>query len=51
MAVSRRQLMKSSLIAGSAASLPAISYGRVIGSNETIRCGVIGLNGRGKKSH
>ncbi len=48
MAVHRRQLLKSSLIAGSAASLPAISYGRVVGSNESIRCGVIGLNGRGK---
>jgi len=48
MAFSRRSLLKSTLIAGTAVSTPAISYGRILGSNEKIRCGVIGLNGRGK---
>ena len=48
MALNRRSLLKSTLVAGSALSLPAISYGRVLGSNEKLRCAVIGLNGRGK---
>ncbi|MFK7769167.1 MAG: Gfo/Idh/MocA family protein [Mariniblastus sp.] len=48
MSFSRRIFLKSSLAVGTAVSLPAISYGRVMGSNEKIRCAVIGLNGRGK---
>lgn len=48
MAFSRRHLLRSSLLVGSAVSLPAISYGRILGSNEKIRTGVIGINGRGK---
>jgi predicted dehydrogenase len=48
MAFNRRQLLKSSFLVGSAVALPAISYRRIPGSNEKIRCAVIGLNGRGK---
>ena len=48
MPFNRRSFLKSSVVAGTAVSLSPISYGRVIGSNEKIRCGVIGLNSRGK---
>ena len=48
MSVSRRRFLKSSFVAGTAVSMPAISYGRVMGSNEKIRCAVIGVNGRGR---
>ncbi|MFT7630975.1 MAG: putative dehydrogenase [Mariniblastus sp.] len=48
MAFSRRHLLKSSLLAGAAVSLPASAYGKIMGSNDKIRCAVIGLNGRGK---
>lgn len=46
--IQRRSFLKSTFAAGAAISLPAISYGRVIGTNDKIRCAVIGLNGRGK---
>ena len=46
---SRRTIIKSgALVAGTAAALPALSYGRVIGSNEKLRAAVVGLNGRGQ---
>jgi len=48
MSLNRRSLLKSSLIAGAAVTMPASSYARIIGSNDKIRCGVIGLRGRGK---
>ncbi|QEG24190.1 Gfo/Idh/MocA family oxidoreductase [Mariniblastus fucicola] len=48
MTIKRRHFLKSSLAAGAAISLPAMAYGRVLGTNEKIRCAVIGLNGRGK---
>ncbi len=45
--VNRRNFLKSSVVVGSTISLPAAAYGRVMGSNDKVRCGVIGLNGRG----
>ena len=48
MSIQRRSFLKSSVAIGAAISLPAISYGRVIGTNEKIRCAVIGVNGRGR---
>ena len=47
MTTNRRSFLKSSLAAGAAISLPAMAYGRVLGTNDKIRCAVIGLNGRG----
>lgn len=47
MSSSRRTFLKFSA-AATALSLPAISYGRIIGSNERLNVGVIGLNGRGR---
>ena len=44
----RRQVLKAASIAGAALALPANAYGRVLRSNDKIRCAVIGLNGRGK---
>ena len=45
---SRRTIIKSGVLAaGTTAAIPALSYGRIIGSNEKIRAAVIGLNGRG----
>lgn len=43
----RRMFVKSAVAAGTALSLPAISYGRVMGANDKPRVAVIGLNGRG----
>lgn len=48
MTTNRRTFLQSSLAVGAAISLPASAYGRVLGTNEKIRCGVIGLNNRGK---
>lgn len=46
--IQRRTFLRSTVAAGAAISLPALSYGRVLGTNDKIRCAVIGLNGRGK---
>ena len=49
--ISRRQVLKGSAAAAAAVGLSrftAKSYGQIIGSNEDIRIGVIGFNGRGK---
>lgn len=48
MSFNRRSLLKSTLVAGAAMTLPATSYGRIAGSNEKVRVAVIGLNGRGR---
>ncbi|HMO93650.1 MAG TPA: Gfo/Idh/MocA family oxidoreductase [Pirellulaceae bacterium] len=42
----RRDFLKSTA-AASALSIPAISYTRVLGSNERVNVGVVGLRGRG----
>ena len=49
MSFNRRSFIKTTALAGSALALPAISYGRVLGSNDDIRLCVIGLNGRGQE--
>ena len=48
MSFNRRTLLQSTLAAGAAISMPAVSYGRIMGTHSKIRCAVIGLNGRGK---
>ena len=48
MTLSRRMFLKSTVAAGAAIGMPTVSYGRVLGSNDKVRCAVIGLNGRGK---
>ncbi len=46
--LSRRAMLQGSLCAvGAAACSSAASMARVVGANETVRLGVIGLNGRG----
>ncbi len=45
---SRRTFVKTSALALAGAALPARSWGRILGSNDDLRVGVIGLNGRGK---
>ena len=48
--LSRRHLLKGSVVTAAALGLSrftARSYGQIIGSNEAIRMGVIGFNGRG----
>ncbi len=47
MKISRRLFVKSTAVAATAISAPALSYGRIMGTNDKIRCAVIGLNGRG----
>jgi predicted dehydrogenase len=45
---SRRTFLKSSAVVAAGAALPAKSWGQIMGSNDDLRVGVIGLNGRGK---
>ena len=47
MSSSRRTFLKTSALAVAGAALPARSWSQVMGSNEDLRVGVIGLNGRG----
>ena len=44
----RRDLLKGSVAAASAAVLPAHAWGRVPGSNEDIRVACVGIRGRGR---
>ena len=43
----RRRFLKAAAVGAAAVSLPAASWARVMGANDTIRVGVIGLRGRG----
>src|ERR1700685_1151190 len=43
--ISRRDVLRSSLYAGTAVLLP--TWAKALGANEDIRIGVIGFNGRG----
>src|SRR5690348_191231 len=48
--ISRRHMLKGSAAAAAAVGLSrftALSYGNIVGSNDAIRIGVIGFNGRG----
>ena len=44
---SRRQFLKQALVAGTALSLPAVSYSRVLGANDRLRIASIGTGGKG----
>src|ERR1051326_6086252 len=46
--MNRRSFLKSSAAAAAAVSLPAYSWARVPGANDTIRVGIVGFGGRGK---
>ena len=48
MKLSRRAFVKTTAMA-SAMAMPAISYGRVMGTNDKIRVAVVGVNSRGNK--
>ena len=45
--INRRDFLKTTALASAAVALPARSWGKVIGANDTIRIGVIGFHGRG----
>lgn len=45
--MNRRNFLATSLAAGAALSMPALAYGRILGTNDKIRCAVIGINSRG----
>ncbi len=47
MSITRRQFIKSSTAAATALSLPMVVSPRVLGANEEILVGVVGLGGRG----
>jgi len=51
MSISRRAFLKRSLAASASAGLPLASASRVLGANEEIRVGVVGVGGRGAGSH
>ena len=44
----RRSFLKTSMLAAGAMALPARSWARVIGTNDTVRLAVVGFNGQGK---
>jgi predicted dehydrogenase len=44
--VDRRSFLATSAVAGAALTLPAASYGRVLGANENLRVGFLGVGGR-----
>ncbi|HKO15156.1 MAG TPA: Gfo/Idh/MocA family oxidoreductase [Gemmatimonadaceae bacterium] len=46
--ISRRTFIKSTAIAAAGATLPARSWGQLLGANDDLRIAVIGLNGRGR---
>ena len=46
---SRRQFAKAGAAAAVAASLPAKSYANILGSNDTIRAGFVGVGNRGSQ--
>jgi predicted dehydrogenase len=51
MKLTRRRFIQSAAIASGAVAMPMISRGRVLGANEEIRVGVIGLGIRGAGTH
>jgi len=46
--IPRRSFIKSSFLAAGALALPARSWARVIGANDTVRVAVVGFNSQGK---
>jgi len=51
MSITRRQFVKRSAAATAALSFPMVASSRVLGANEEIRVGVVGLGGRGTHAH
>ena len=49
MTLKRRQFLASTGALGAAFTLPASSYGRIVGSNEKLRLCVVGVKGRGQE--
>jgi len=48
METTRRNFLKSTVLAGAAMAMPASSYARILGANERIGVGIIGCGGRGR---
>ena len=51
MSITRREFVKRSATAGAAVAFPFATSTRVLGANEEIRVGVVGLGNRGAHSH
>ncbi len=51
MAITRREFLKRSLAVAPAFSAPSVAATRVVGANDQIRVGVVGLGGRGAQAH
>ena len=51
MATTRRQFIKSSAAAAAAIGMPMLSSSRVLGANDQINVGVVGMGGRGWGAH
>jgi len=51
MSITRREFVKRSATAGAAVAFPFATSSRVLGANEQIRVGVVGLGNRGARSH
>ncbi len=51
MSISRREFVKRSAAAATALSLPMVASSRVLGANDEILVGVLGLGGRGSAAH
>jgi len=45
---SRREFIKKTALAGAAVSFSASSYARILGANDRINFGIVGVNSRGK---
>ncbi len=51
MKTSRRRFLKHAAAASAVLSIPAVASPRVLGANDEIRVGVVGLGGRGRGAH
>ncbi|HIQ22565.1 MAG TPA: Gfo/Idh/MocA family oxidoreductase [Planctomycetes bacterium] len=51
MNISRRRFVAGSLAAAAAVRVPRVARGRVLGANEEILVGIVGLGGRGRGAH
>ncbi|HJN07448.1 MAG: Gfo/Idh/MocA family oxidoreductase [Pirellulaceae bacterium] len=51
MAITRRQFVKRSAATAAVVGIPMVAPSRVLGANEEIRVGLVGLGGRGRGAH
>ncbi len=51
MSITRREFVRRSAVAGAAVAFPFAASSRVLGANDQIRVGVVGLGNRGYNSH